>query len=270
MQNGPCFQPNTVKDHFNYAVNSYYQKKGQIPQSCNLLNTATVTQSAPTYLNRKSSPTRHILHRSLQALSKCYDPLMMIPLGRVPAVIISFADAAHEIMKNQDVIFSNRPKLSIIDKIIYDSKDIAFAPYGEYWRQKPSLPPSRIYRILYKISPSTITDPERSLEIVDYDIDGDSCYCTLLLKCQLCRWCRTIIVTAATPTITSANFGDSFIEECHFLKLNADADDSNPAATSTSEPLTVVEAPPRSKYPCPFPPILEEPTCDDPKDAAGQ
>ncbi|KAL2519283.1 PLASMODESMATA CALLOSE-BINDING PROTEIN 3 [Abeliophyllum distichum] len=47
-QNGPCFQPNTVKDHCNYAVNSYYQKKGQNPQSCNFLNTATVTQSAPT------------------------------------------------------------------------------------------------------------------------------------------------------------------------------------------------------------------------------
>ncbi|KAL2546656.1 PLASMODESMATA CALLOSE-BINDING PROTEIN 3-like [Forsythia ovata] len=48
MQNGPCFQPNTVKDHCNYAVNSYYQKKGQNIQSCSFLNTATVTQSAPT------------------------------------------------------------------------------------------------------------------------------------------------------------------------------------------------------------------------------
>ncbi|KAL2553795.1 Cytochrome [Forsythia ovata] len=78
-------------------------------------------------------------HRSLQALSKRYGPLMMIHLGRVPAVIVSTADAAREVMKNQDVIFSNRPKLSIIDKIIYDSKDIAFAPYGEYWRQVRSI-----------------------------------------------------------------------------------------------------------------------------------
>ncbi|CAL0331251.1 unnamed protein product [Lupinus luteus] len=25
QQNGPCYLPNTVKDHCNYAVNSYYQ-----------------------------------------------------------------------------------------------------------------------------------------------------------------------------------------------------------------------------------------------------
>ncbi|CAI9785291.1 unnamed protein product [Fraxinus pennsylvanica] len=46
-QNGPCYNPNTVKDHCNYAVNSYFQKKGQNAQSCNFLNTATVSQSAP-------------------------------------------------------------------------------------------------------------------------------------------------------------------------------------------------------------------------------
>ncbi|CAA2954103.1 cytochrome P450 71A6-like [Olea europaea subsp. europaea] len=78
-------------------------------------------------------------HRSLQALSKSYGPLMLVHLGRMPVLIVSSADAAREIMKSQDVIFSNRPKLRVIDKIIYGSKDIAFAPYGEYWRQVRSI-----------------------------------------------------------------------------------------------------------------------------------
>ncbi|CAA2961478.1 cytochrome P450 71A6-like [Olea europaea var. sylvestris] len=78
-------------------------------------------------------------HRSLHALSKRYGPLMLLHLGSVPALIVSSADAACEIMKNQDLIFSNRPKLSVIDKVIYGSKDIAFAPYGEYWRQVRSI-----------------------------------------------------------------------------------------------------------------------------------
>ncbi|XP_011075600.1 PLASMODESMATA CALLOSE-BINDING PROTEIN 3 [Sesamum indicum] len=47
LQNGPCFNPNTVKDHCNYAVNSYYQRKGQIPGSCDFQGTATVTPNPP-------------------------------------------------------------------------------------------------------------------------------------------------------------------------------------------------------------------------------
>ncbi|CAI9753981.1 unnamed protein product [Fraxinus pennsylvanica] len=78
-------------------------------------------------------------HIALQALSKRYGPLMMLHLGRVPAVVVSSADAAREIMKTQDIIFSNRPKVSIPDKIVYGSKDIAFSPYGEHWRQVRSI-----------------------------------------------------------------------------------------------------------------------------------
>ncbi|BAT99125.1 hypothetical protein VIGAN_10051000 [Vigna angularis var. angularis] len=37
LQNGACYQPNTVKDHCNYAVNSYFQRKGQAQGSCDLL-----------------------------------------------------------------------------------------------------------------------------------------------------------------------------------------------------------------------------------------
>lgn len=43
IQNGPCYNPNTIKDHCNYAVNSYFQRKGQAPGSCDFSGTATVT-----------------------------------------------------------------------------------------------------------------------------------------------------------------------------------------------------------------------------------
>ncbi|RDX58327.1 Plasmodesmata callose-binding protein 3 [Mucuna pruriens] len=46
-QNGPCFQPNTVRAHCNYAVNSYFQKKGQAQGSCEFAGTATITASDP-------------------------------------------------------------------------------------------------------------------------------------------------------------------------------------------------------------------------------
>ncbi|PIM99257.1 Cytochrome P450 CYP2 subfamily [Handroanthus impetiginosus] len=74
-------------------------------------------------------------HRSLQSLSKYYGPLMLLHFGRVPVLIVSSADAAREIMKNQDLIFANRAKLSIPDGLIYGSKDVAFTSYGNYWRE---------------------------------------------------------------------------------------------------------------------------------------
>ncbi|KAL2491855.1 Cytochrome [Abeliophyllum distichum] len=71
-------------------------------------------------------------HRSLQALSNRYGSLMMLHLGNVVAVIVSSADAAREIMKNQDLIFSNRPESILPDEVVYGSKDIVFAAYGDY------------------------------------------------------------------------------------------------------------------------------------------
>ncbi|KAG5618470.1 hypothetical protein H5410_018294 [Solanum commersonii] len=45
--NGPCFNPNTVRAHCNYAVNSYFQRKGQAAGSCDFSGTATVTATDP-------------------------------------------------------------------------------------------------------------------------------------------------------------------------------------------------------------------------------
>ncbi|KAG6404322.1 hypothetical protein SASPL_136568 [Salvia splendens] len=42
-------------------------------------------------------------------------------------------------MKTQDSLFSNRPKLSIADRLTYGSHDVGFAPYGDYWRRVRSV-----------------------------------------------------------------------------------------------------------------------------------
>ncbi|KAL6983359.1 hypothetical protein U1Q18_016745 [Sarracenia purpurea var. burkii] len=47
LQNGACYNPSTVQDHCNYAVNSYYQRKGQVPGSCDFSGTATISQTIP-------------------------------------------------------------------------------------------------------------------------------------------------------------------------------------------------------------------------------
>ncbi|KAJ8514020.1 hypothetical protein OPV22_004454 [Ensete ventricosum] len=47
LQTGACYIPNTVKDHCSYAVNSYYQRKGQAQQACDFSGTATLNTSDP-------------------------------------------------------------------------------------------------------------------------------------------------------------------------------------------------------------------------------
>nr|XP_043620721.1 cytochrome P450 Tp4149-like [Erigeron canadensis] len=78
-------------------------------------------------------------HLTLRALSQKHGPLLLMHLGSVPLLVVSSAEGAREILKTHDLIFSNRPKLYFHDKLSYGSKDIAFAPYGEYWRQAKSL-----------------------------------------------------------------------------------------------------------------------------------
>jgi len=47
QQAGGCFNPNTVRAHCSYAVNSYYQRKGQNQQACDFSGAATLTSTDP-------------------------------------------------------------------------------------------------------------------------------------------------------------------------------------------------------------------------------
>ncbi|KAJ6294153.1 hypothetical protein OIU76_022271 [Salix suchowensis] len=74
-------------------------------------------------------------HRSLRALSAKYGPLMLLHFGKTPTLIVSSAEVAREVMKTHDVAFSGRPQTRAADVFFYGCVDVAFCPYGEYWRQ---------------------------------------------------------------------------------------------------------------------------------------
>ncbi|XP_011650157.1 PLASMODESMATA CALLOSE-BINDING PROTEIN 3-like isoform X1 [Cucumis sativus] len=46
-QNAACFLPNTVRAHCSYAVNSYFQKKGQTQGSCDFAGVAAISTTDP-------------------------------------------------------------------------------------------------------------------------------------------------------------------------------------------------------------------------------
>ncbi|OWM65398.1 hypothetical protein CDL15_Pgr008988 [Punica granatum] len=78
-------------------------------------------------------------HKTLQTLSRRYGPFMLVHMGRAPALIVSSARLAGEVMKTHDIVFSDRPQGSTARRLLYDGKDVSLAPYGEYWRQMRSL-----------------------------------------------------------------------------------------------------------------------------------
>ncbi|THU64810.1 hypothetical protein C4D60_Mb01t30370 [Musa balbisiana] len=47
VQNGACYNPNTVLAHCSYAANSYYQRKGQAQGACDFAGTAALTSTDP-------------------------------------------------------------------------------------------------------------------------------------------------------------------------------------------------------------------------------
>ncbi|CAN1173782.1 Desmethyl-deoxy-podophyllotoxin synthase [Linum perenne] len=75
-------------------------------------------------------------HRRLRDLAKSYGPhLMFLQLGETRNVVVSSAESAREVMKTHDLNFANRPVILAGTVMAFDSTDVAFAPYGAYWRQ---------------------------------------------------------------------------------------------------------------------------------------
>ncbi|KAL5998277.1 hypothetical protein ACLOJK_009216 [Asimina triloba] len=76
----------------------------------------------------------NITHRTLWQLSQKYGPLVYLKLGSLPALVVSSAKLASDVMKTQDLDFCNRPPFVSYKKLSYNFADIVFTPYGDYYR----------------------------------------------------------------------------------------------------------------------------------------
>ncbi|XP_026440367.1 cytochrome P450 71B2-like [Papaver somniferum] len=74
-------------------------------------------------------------HRCLWHLSKKHGPIMYLQLGRLPVLVISSAELAKEVLKTNDRNFSSRPSLACPGKFSYNSMDVTFSSYNEYWKE---------------------------------------------------------------------------------------------------------------------------------------
>nr|AYV88854.1 cytochrome P450 oxidase CYP71AS21 [Polygala tenuifolia] len=60
---------------------------------------------------------------------------MRLKLGAIPTIVISSPETARDILKVHDLQCCNRPSLNGPRRLSYNSLDIGFCPYGDYWRE---------------------------------------------------------------------------------------------------------------------------------------
>ncbi|KAF7003362.1 hypothetical protein CFC21_018682 [Triticum aestivum] len=71
---------------------------------------------------------------ALRDLARKHGPVMYLRLGQVDTVVISSPAAAEEVLRDDNLNFASRPSLLSTEIVCYGNTDIAFAPYGAYWR----------------------------------------------------------------------------------------------------------------------------------------
>ncbi|CAL1388181.1 unnamed protein product [Linum trigynum] len=87
-------------------------------------------------LHQLAGTNTHLpLHQRLWEMSKKYGAVMELQLGEIRNVFISSAEAAEQVMKKHEVVFSSRSATLSTDILFYGGQDMFFSPYGDYWRQ---------------------------------------------------------------------------------------------------------------------------------------
>ncbi|XP_057807040.1 cytochrome P450 71AU50-like [Salvia miltiorrhiza] len=78
-------------------------------------------------------------HVDLCRLARKHGPIMGLRLGFVRAVVVSSPAAAELVLKTHDLVFASRPRSDASCRMSYDQRNLAFAPYGPYWRNMRKL-----------------------------------------------------------------------------------------------------------------------------------
>ncbi|XP_060212455.1 cytochrome P450 71D7-like [Lycium barbarum] len=114
-------------------------------------------------------------HRIFRDLARKYGPIMYFELGEVPTVIISSPSMSIEVLKTHDLAFASRPQFTSTDIVMYNNKDIAFAEYGDYWKQMRKICIMELLSTKMVKSFSSIRKAELSNVLSSIDSVGGTC-----------------------------------------------------------------------------------------------
>ncbi|CAI9094360.1 OLC1v1030085C1 [Oldenlandia corymbosa var. corymbosa] len=148
-------------------------------------------------------------HLFLRNLSKKYGPLMSLRLGARKVLVISSEKTAKEALKSKDLVFSNRPPLVSLRKYSYNGRDVAFSPYGEYWREMKKV------TVLHLLSPKRVQSFRPILEdevsILMDDISN-------LSQSSQAINLSSMLLSFMSSFVCRIAFGKKFVKEDHVQK----------------------------------------------------
>ncbi|KAG8660890.1 isoflavone 3'-hydroxylase-like [Manihot esculenta] len=75
------------------------------------------------------------LHRSLHALSQKYGPIISLRFGFRRVIVLSSPSIVEECFTKNDIVFSNRPPLTILKYVTYNCTTLGTTSYGDHWRK---------------------------------------------------------------------------------------------------------------------------------------
>nr|GMD69331.1 cytochrome P450, putative [Ipomoea batatas] len=130
------------------------------------------------------------LHHSLHQLSEQYGEIMSLQLGSIPTLVVSSADAAREIFRDHDLVFSGRPPLYAATKISFNCSSTSFAPYGEYWRE--------VRKIL-------VTELLSTKRVQDFEAVRDAEVCRMIHRITACSATSTVVDLSSLALSLSNN-----------------------------------------------------------------
>ncbi|KAJ6306372.1 hypothetical protein OIU78_021648 [Salix suchowensis] len=124
-------------------------------------------------------------HHYFWQLSHKYGPLMSLRLGFVPALVVSSAKMAEEVMRTHDLEFSGRPSLLGQQKLSYNGLDLIFTPHGDYWREMRKISALQLFNLKRVQSFHSIRENEVSCMIQRISKDADASKSTNLRKAAM-------------------------------------------------------------------------------------
>ncbi|GLU04188.1 hypothetical protein SLE2022_213480 [Rubroshorea leprosula] len=74
------------------------------------------------------------LYRSLSKIANQHGPLLLLHFGSRRVLVVSSPEAAEECFTKNDIVIANRPHLLAGKHVGYNYTSLAWASYGDHWR----------------------------------------------------------------------------------------------------------------------------------------
>ncbi|WMV17056.1 hypothetical protein MTR67_010441, partial [Solanum verrucosum] len=151
------------------------------------------------------------LYRTLAKLSTKYGPAFSLQLGTRLVVAVSSASAAEECFTKNDIVFANRPRLTISKYIGYNYTTVGDSPYGDHWRNLRRLCALEIFsnNRLNNFQPIRQHEINNLVHRVFHN-SGDNFGTPVDLKSKLFQMSYNIIMRMRTLANLSTKYGPVF------------------------------------------------------------